>query len=400
MADLVFKSWLRRYKETGLTALLLAFVGASIVFMLWFILGYRQGVTLSSERLGADVVLFPKDVPAEGQTVLLSGEPLNVYFPEQKILQALQGVQGIGLWTPQFFTQTLNADCCSVEGENRLVGIDWASDFLVKPWIRGSAPKTLGAYEAIIGSNVATYEDNITILDAPFHIVARLYPTGTAMDQTIFIPLQTARDLVAHSDTVVHAWGKDIDPYTSLSAIFIRAQDRYNPQLLAYHLNQIPDVQVIETSDVLYRARETFMWTGRMLLIALLFFTFLAFIAIYGRLVGDVTRRKSDFALMRALGLTRGKVVRWFAWESFFTVWAAVILAVPLYSWYRWIFSRFSSINPSQPFIPLTLKETVGVALTVLIIFWIVIFLSQLVGSQYSKKKALAQAFGEGDVGS
>ncbi|PTQ56574.1 MAG: ABC transporter permease protein [Candidatus Carbobacillus altaicus] len=399
VADLVFKTWIRRYKETGLTALLLAFIGASIVFMLWFILGYKQGVTLASERLGADVVLFPKDVPAEGQTVLLSGEPLNVYFPEKQVLASLQGVQGLDTWTPQFFTQTLNADCCSVEGENRLVGIDWASDFLVKPWIRGHVPETLGEDEAIIGANVATYEDDIMILDAPFHIVARLYPTGTAMDQTIFIPLQTARDLVFHSDTVVHAWGKEIDPYTSLSAVFIRAKERYNPALLAYHLNQIPDVQVIETSDVLYRARETFTWTGRMLMMAIALFTLLAVVAVYGRLVGDVTRRRSDFALMRSLGLTTGKVVRWFGWESLFTALAALILAMPVYGLYRWIFSRFSAANPSQPFVPLSYNETAGVAFLVFLVFWLIIFLSQLSASRHNEKKALSQSFGEGDVG-
>ncbi|MBE3597145.1 MAG: FtsX-like permease family protein [Hydrogenibacillus sp.] len=369
MRDISWRALWRRKKETALTAVLLALVMLFTALELYAIAGYERGIALSEARLGADVVVFAKEAPVDGSAVLFGSAPINAYFDAEAVVRAVERTPGVGAWTPQLFAQTLNADCCSVEGENRLVGIDWTSDFLVKPWVQGAAPEVFSGYEAILGGGVASYEDEIEILGAPFRVVARLLPTGTALDQTIFVPLDTARDLVAHSDTVVETWGAH-DPERSLSAIFIRAAERYNPDLLAYQLNRIPDVSVFRTSDVVYGARETFRWVLRLLSFGVASVAVFGMLVIVGRLAGDVRRRQNDFALLIALGAPARRVYGWLAWETFaVTFLAAALAAVVLLILWPPLSGLIESAR-NQPFVrPEAPMLVLGAAAVVMAVF-------------------------------
>ncbi|MBT9282042.1 MAG: hypothetical protein KM312_05220 [Hydrogenibacillus schlegelii] len=350
MRGIAWRAFWRRKKESGLTVALLALV---LLLAMWFaytLVGYAGGLSLSEARLGADVVLFAKEAPVDGSAVLFSPQPINAYFEAAPVEAALRSMPGVAAWTPQFFAQTLNADCCSVEGENRLVGIDWASDFLVKPWVRGVPPERFDGNVAILGGGVPSYEDEIEILGAPFHVVARLRPTGTAMDQTIFVPLDVARALVAASDTVVELWGRH-DPAKSLSAIFIRAEARYNPDLLAYQLSRLPEVTVIRTSDVITGARETLSWMGRLLGVFGGFAFGFGALAVFGRVAADVRRRQNDFALIVALGAPRRRVYAWLFWETMYTAFGAALLAAVAVA-LAWPFLRDAFLGgQGQPFV-------------------------------------------------
>ncbi|CCQ93440.1 exported hypothetical protein [[Clostridium] ultunense Esp] len=315
MIDLIIRSMLRRRKHLFLTTGIVAGIFASLFILSLLFLGFQNGVNVSNERLGADVVILPKEVPVEGNMVLLSGEPVNVYFDEKKTEEALKKIPGVGAWTPQFFTQTLNADCCSVGGENRLVGIDWESDFLVKPWLTTGKIDYFEGNMAIFGGKVPFYEDRVQILGENFRIVGVLAPTGTAMDYTIYIPLAEARRLTAHSDTVVQYWEQD-DPFTSLSALFIKAEEGYNPDLLAYTLNRIPDVQVVQSSEVLNATRNSFSFMEKLLWFFYLALLFLGAIGLIGRYSGYVMERKKEFGLMMALGMSGRKLRDWIIKET------------------------------------------------------------------------------------
>lgn len=48
-------------------------------------------------------------------------------------MDTIRSFDGVERATPQFFSQTLNASCCSATDETRLIGVDFQDDFIVTP---------------------------------------------------------------------------------------------------------------------------------------------------------------------------------------------------------------------------------------------------------------------------
>ncbi len=388
---------LRRRKHLFLTTGIVAGIFASLFILSLLFLGFQNGVNVSNERLGADVVILPKEVPVEGNMVLLSGEPVNVYFDEKKTEEALKKIPGVGAWTPQFFTQTLNADCCSVGGENRLVGIDWKSDFLVKPWLTTGKIDHFEGNMAIFGGKVPFYEDRVQILGENFRIVGVLAPTGTAMDYTIYIPLAEARRLTAHSDTVVQYWEQD-DPFTSLSALFIKAEEGYNPDLLAYTLNRIPDVQVVQSSEVLNATRNSFSFMEKLLWFFYLALLFLGAIGLIGRYSGYVMERKKEFGLMMALGMSGRKLRDWIIKETLLYGMIGAILGLILTFVFYPVMVGWIEKNPLQPYVPPSLMEWVGLGFFTFLVTQGLLILSALLPGRGISLLWAGKAMAEGEL--
>ena len=81
------------------------------------------GLSLASDRLGADIIVLPSEVGVSAQEALFVAEPANVYMPANTV-DIVESVPGVERVTPQFFTQSLNQSCCSVLGVTRVVGVD------------------------------------------------------------------------------------------------------------------------------------------------------------------------------------------------------------------------------------------------------------------------------------
>lgn len=380
-----------------LTTVIVVGVFSSLLLLSLLFTGFFAGIRLSNERLGADVVIFPKEVPVEGNTVLLSGEPVNVYFDEKKTISYLSQIEGIERWTPQFFTQTLNADCCSVGGENRLVGIDWKSDFLVKPWLTTGKIDHFAGNVAIFGGKVPFYEHQVQILGETFRIVGVLSPTGTGMDYTIFIPLEEARRLAANSDTVVQYWEQD-DPKNSLSAIFVKAKEGFNPDLLAYTLNRIPDVQIIQTSEVLNTTRESFSFMERLLWLFYIALILLGLFGLIGRYTGYVMERKKEFGLMMALGMTGRGLTGWLMKETFlhglFGGVIGMILTISIYP----LIMGWIEENPMQPFVSPSYVEWIGLSVITYLLTQAILLLAAFIPGRGILRLWAGRAMAEGEL--
>lgn len=397
MIDLIFRTMGRRRKHLVLTTMIVALIFALLLLQFFLFNGFRQGVALSEQRLGADVVVLPKEIPVQGSTVLLTGEPVNVYLNEEEVIAGLDQVPGIKQWTSQFFTQTLDSDCCSLDGENRLVGIDWESDFLIKPWIREKELSNFSGNVAILGWKIPSIDDEIQILGEDFNIVGTLDLTGTSMDQTIFIPMDLARKLTANSDTVLQYWEED-DPYGSISALFFNAESGIDPDYLAYMLNQLPDVQVIRSNEVLRHTRESFTFIQRILTLFMGTTVILGAIGLVARYSSYVMERKKELGLMMALGTSSGKLRWWIMSETFlFAVVGTVIgvmLAVIAFPW----LDRWTMELQRQPFITPDIGDwLIGSGLVFSVVILILTFASLIPGIQISKLWA-GQAMSEGEL--
>ena len=99
-----------------------------------------------SNRLGADIMIVPEGYDPHIDAVLFAGTPSTFYLPEYAIeeLNNIKEDVGIASMSAQTFLATLRASCCSYPVQ--LVGIDYETDFIVKPWLKNTIKRRRNNY--------------------------------------------------------------------------------------------------------------------------------------------------------------------------------------------------------------------------------------------------------------
>lgn len=136
MFYLAWRNITRRLGSSVLTAFIAFMAVLALTASMIVVTSLEDGVRLSRERLGADIMVLPAGASGNASEVLFCAEPVNVYLPASAA-EAVAATEGVAASTPQFFTQTVDQSCCSVVGVTRVVGIDATTDFVLAPWIVG-----------------------------------------------------------------------------------------------------------------------------------------------------------------------------------------------------------------------------------------------------------------------
>jgi len=156
-----------RAAALGLVAAVLAcaLFGGSLV-----VLSLQHGLARFQERLGADVIVLPREAAEMGalEGVLVQGVPAHFYM-EAHYLDDLRGMTGVAQAAPQFFLASAHAGCCSVAVQ--LIGFDPASDFTIRPWMQESRDAEMGFGEILVGSGISIPTDSmLTFYNTPCRV--------------------------------------------------------------------------------------------------------------------------------------------------------------------------------------------------------------------------------------
>ena len=108
---LIFNNIERRQGQAIITATIIAITICIFTLVFGTVQVIRDGLRLSKDKLGADLVLIPRYAPVESRELLFTASPENVYMPKS-VLDEVSAIDGIALFTPQFFAQTLVLSCC------------------------------------------------------------------------------------------------------------------------------------------------------------------------------------------------------------------------------------------------------------------------------------------------
>ena len=295
----------RRKSQSLLTGLItaLTILVFVLVFSIFFII--QDGLSLSTERLGADIIVLPDTAESDSMQILFTGTPQNVYM-SKNIESKLKGIKGVEKTTPQFFTTTISGmGCCSYDETWRLVGFDQDSDFILNPWFQKYSVNSLAEHEAIIGKGVQLIiGDSVMILGSRFNIVGTLYSTGSGMDNTIFMDIDKARSL-AEEKFPNSLWDGSI-PEDLVSSILIKVSKGENIESVVREINR-SNLGAIATSasssvtsieDKLYSISKVilFLWLSLLLISAL---------ALIGRFNSLAKERKKEIGFLRAMGIQK-----------------------------------------------------------------------------------------------
>ena len=308
-----FRSWV-----VFLCAMVVAGFSLSAVMI---IRGAEDSLRLALNRLGADIIVVPEGTETKVETALLMGKPVKVWMPQEN-LDKIARIPGVAVASPQLYLSSLsNAACCSV-AEMFMVAFDPKTDFTIEPWLKQKLGHELRLGEVVGGSNVFTPEgeENIKLYGYFITLKGNLTPTGTGLDQTMFLTFETAQDVARISKTRAE---RPLEiPANSISAAMVKVQPGMDARAVALDIMQkVPGVTPIESPNMFqaFRQQITGLLRGMLLILSITLALSLVLISLIFSMAANERRR--ELGVLRALGATRG-----FVFQSILA--EAVMLAV------------------------------------------------------------------------
>ena len=310
MLMLIWNNIARRRTQSVLTVTITMLTVFVFVMVLGVFQTVTQGLALSRERLGADAILIPRYATVEGDDLLFTALPENIYMPMEVIDQAKE-LDGIAAMTPQFYCQTLELGCCEPGEEARIIGYDPETDFILKPYLDEEHQNGINQEQLIIGSN---YEDddlvgyNYMVLGRIFKVVSALQPTGTGMDSTFFMDWRTAQDMCLESNVLREDW-VDKDPHDYISVIMIKFEEGVDPEAFAKQVEKSGiKAKCLLTSDTISSLQGQLEVTMKVMFALWAASLLIAILSLVGRFNALAKERKKEIGLLRAIGLKKGQV--------------------------------------------------------------------------------------------
>ncbi len=292
-----FRSWV-----VMLCALLVASLALGTTLVMR---GAHKSVSLAIDRLGADIVVLPEGTETRVESALLMGHPTQVWMPGSKLdeLAAIEGVQAV---SPQTYLSTLtNASCCSVE-DMFLIAYDPETDFTITPWLKEHLGDGLHLGEVVGGTYVFVPEGEQNIQIYGYHVTLRanMEPTGTGLDQSMFLTMQTAKDIARISRTMAE---RPLEiPTDDISAIMVKLEPDTDPADVALKIMQrVRGVTPIESPNLFqaYRKQMSGLQTGIFIAMGTTLALSVVLIGLIFSMVANERRR--ELGVLRAMGATR-----------------------------------------------------------------------------------------------
>ncbi|MDR1128736.1 MAG: ABC transporter permease [Treponema sp.] len=290
-----------------IVAAILAFTlfGGSVVA-----LNLRQGLAAMTRRFGADLMVVPEGASEKAQSLLLRGSAGYFYF-DSEIAGRVARTEGIACASPQFFLTSLSESCC--DAMVQLIAYDPETDFVIGPWM---AEKYRGAVEdgrIVAGSRIAVRPDGtVRRLGRHYPVAARLSKIASGHDTSIFMTMNTMRLLIRRARAEGYDFLSAQEKAMSrgaVSVVLAKTDPSSPPARLAQTIDrENAGVDVVVSQSVFSGISQTLGGLAAYIRFFSVILWILALIVLAAVFSGSVHERKKEFAVLRILGATRGKL--------------------------------------------------------------------------------------------
>lgn len=295
---------LDKRKIQSVSVFLAVLISVAVLFALLLLYsGVSKGIDTSRQRMGADIVVVPSEVESmvDETELLFTGAPATIYMNKdaEKLISSIRGVKQT---TVQFYGQTLSSGCCSTGREQRIIGYDSATDWIIEPWADRKIGRKLSSDEIIIGCNVGGFDSGKgKLLGHPMRVAAVLEPTGTSLDASILMDLDTARIYSGELKNYGHFWKKFGSPDRLISAVMVKTEEG-RKKAVANLIELKGKFRCITSSDVMEDIQSQMNVIFLIMLGAGLLLSFASVFQLFARFYTMAWDRKSELGLYRAMG--------------------------------------------------------------------------------------------------
>lgn len=403
MKNLVFSS-IRKRKVQSLTMVLV--IAASVALLLalsLMYLGASQGVQLSKERGGAEVMLVPASAAANvsDADLLFTGSPTHMYL-DSDIVDKAAKIEGVDQAAGQFFSQTISASCCSTGTETRVVGIDPERDWVISPLADYDVSKGLGDNGVLLGSRFDDYDDpTISILGKEYEVKGHLAATGSDIDQCILVDINTARTMSEEVPGYDHYWQEYGSPSGLVSDVLVDLDDSMSEERrtnVIRRLGNLEGVRAIERSSVIDDSQKSLSAVFVIMLIAGVLMLVVCVLQLFSRFYTMAWDRKAELALYRAVGATERQLRSLVCMEAAIVTGVGAVIGIVLGVVFFLAAIGWMQSGSAFPFVDPMPTTIVLCAVVVVVLLAIVAFLSILTPLRQMKKIDPSLAMQQSDI--
>jgi ABC-type lipoprotein export system ATPase subunit/ABC-type lipoprotein release transport system permease subunit len=306
---------LRRRPFRTLSLLLsIALLATLVIFSLSSLLRLGQGIQLTLRRMGGDIMVAPHGAVTNPEEFLFATDKLSLHL-KRDTLARLREMPAVGKVTAHTYLATLAGVCCSISSA-RIVAFDPETDFVITPWIERQLKRKLGKDEVVLGGKVEGISSiemsrETWLLGMKFNVAATLDVTGTPLDNTVFIREADVREAIE----------KKLTPYVvspdEVSVIFVSLRRGFDPDTVAKTIERENlEVKAITRGEIGNRLTRFFRVTLQIFLLTVIVGSTLALLVVASVFSAVANERTREVGILRALGATRGHVIRLFLAEA------------------------------------------------------------------------------------
>jgi putative ABC transport system permease protein len=324
--------------------------------------GARYSLDAGLERLGADILVVPAGAEVKIESALLMGKPVDAWMPRTN-LDEVARIPGVASISPQIYLKSMfNSPCCAVS-EMFMVIIDPDTDFTIAPWLEKHLGRELELGEVIGGTYVFVPEgsDYITLYGYDTTLAGNLEPTGTGIDQTLFMTLETALDMARSSvSTAMMPLNINLDV---ISVIMVKVEAAVNPHQVAIDIiNNTQGMVPIESPDLFgsFRSQMNGLLWGFFAITLIVWAVTMILISIIFSMAANERRR--EMAVLRAVGANRGFIFRSVLTEAGLLALGGALTGIALSSAFLFIFKDVLAGSLKMPFLFPSFSSLIGMS--------------------------------------
>jgi len=309
---MAFRNLRRRPLRTGILVAALSLMVAALVFALSFVTRVNSSIKLTSDRLGADLLIVPTGARGGAEDILVENRATSFYM-NKSFVDRIKKIEGIDKVSAQTYLVTLTGLCCSVPS-SMVVAFNQETDFIVAPWMKDKLGRKLRKGEAIVGSesayniNLGMVEMEAKLFGSVFSMVGVLDKTGSGLDTAVFISDENIEEIIKNSEA-------DIKP-DQISVIFAKLKKGADPYTVMSEIeNNIIELDVVMRKDIGKSLITTLGDISKIFYLTMVLSTILSLFLVWAIFTAIANERTREVGIMRALGAKEKHVVTLFLFE-------------------------------------------------------------------------------------
>lgn len=307
--SIAFKNLARKPLRTGLLILMTALLAFTVFGGYIITSSMRSGLSSLQERLGADIMVIPEDAAqkADLENIVLQGNTGYFYMDRDKY-DTLSQLEGIGQISPQFFLASASSSCCSAKVQ--IIGFDPETDFVIQPWIQKTYGGQIEENDIVVGNGLNAFVgDTLLFYGTECHVAAKLAPTGTSYDYSVFTNDDTIRTLIRSSlEKKLNNFG-DIDPNDVVSCVLINTAEGALTEEVVNEINtKMEGVRAVQTGAMVSGLGQSLSGFTDLFRLLTMFIWILALVILFVIFRISVSERKREFAVLRVIGASGSRL--------------------------------------------------------------------------------------------
>ena len=285
--------------------LTVAFYGGSLLSM-----NLEAGLNSMQERMGADLMVTPQNTKKRSRSVADQRIGKHVLL-HQRDHRRSGKADGIDEITEQTYISSLAAACC--DEKVQIIGFNPDTDFVITPWIASQFDGTLQRGQIVAGASISVSGNNtVKLYGHEFPVAAQLANTGTSLDNSVFVNMQTVPDVVGYSAKVGHAAIPEEYADKAVSAVLIKVKDGYSAQQVASNITKttgIKSLGYVYPGGITATTKSNLNVIIRYVTLFVAVFWVMGLIVLLAVFSSAMNERKREFAAYRILGANRSTLV-------------------------------------------------------------------------------------------